>query len=486
MDLKIREIRTKSGKTAVQVFTITHRKRNIIKHFGSASDDTELNILKEKARIWIEEEYSKNSLFQYQNNFSQMYEYLGFTYSYAYEFLEKIYLKFNFHKHVSNLFKDLIITRILEPGSKRDSLQFLRVFLDKDHSENVLYKMITDYDDRNKDNLEKEILDIAKKDFSFDFSFVLYDVTTLYFESFKSDEFKRAGFSKDNKHNQPQVVIGLIVTKEGFPISYQIFKGNTFEGNTFLPSILEFKKKHEINSLTVVADSAMLSKQNLDALLSSGLNYIIASRLANLKESLIDQIDKEIERTDGKSIRIDNLVVGYSSKRYAKDKKEQDKQIEKAKINLNRNTEKITNIKYLKNDKIKQYLNQELIDKNTKLLGLKGYVTNLDQKSNEEIIEYYRNLVKIEHAFRIAKSDLEARPIYHHKESSIKNHILICFLALSISVYIELKTKRSIASVLAEIKSITDAKIFNKATNKIQFERVKDCGQVEELERMLH
>ena len=143
--------------------------------------------------------------------------------------------------------------------------------------------------------MEKEIVKIARKEFGFDFSFVLYDVTTLYFESFKNDEFKRPGFSKDNKHNQPQIVIGLIVTKEGSPISYEIFKGNTFEGNAFLPSILDFKKRHAVSSLTVVADSAMLSKQNLEALVASGLNYIISSRLASLKDSLVEQIDSNLK-----------------------------------------------------------------------------------------------------------------------------------------------------------------------------------------------
>ena len=234
------------------------------------------------------------------------------------------------------------------------------------------------------------------------------------------------GFSKDHKHHQPQIVIGLIVTREGFPISYQIFKGNTFEGNTFLPCLLAFKNKHQIKSLTVVADSAMLSKQNLETLIASGLNYIISSRLANLKESLINQIDLEITRVNGRMIRLDNLIVDYRSQRYLKDRAEMDKQLNRAKLKLNTKTEKITNIKYLKNDKAVQYLNQELIDKNTKLLGLKGYVTNL-KDSNKEIVDYYHNLVKIEHAFRIAKSDLEARPIYHHKEESIKNHIFICF-----------------------------------------------------------
>lgn len=482
MNFKIRTTKTKSGKIAVQVINYAKRKVNILKHIGSATNEEEIKGLRKKAESWISLEINKRGLFGTgKDPYFSNYRYLGFTYFYAYEFLEKIYHKFNFQNHTTILFKDLVIARILEPKSKRDSLEFLQTFLNKVHSENILYKMITKYNKDTKDNLEKEIVKIAKKDFGFDFSFVLYDVTTLYFESFKSDDFKKPGFSKDHKHNQPQIVIGLMVSENGFPLSYEVFKGNTFEGSTFLPCILDFKKRHSIKQLTVVADSAMISKQNLDKLIESGLNYIIASRLANLKGSLIDQIDKEIKRIDGSSVRIDNIVVDYSNKRYKKDKTELDKQIQKAKLNLDSQTEKISNIKYLKNDKVSRYLNQELIDKNTKLLGLKGYVTNL-QKENREIVGYYHNLVKIEHAFRIAKSDLEARPIYHYKEESIKNHMLICFMALAISVYLELKNKKSIHSVVEDLKSVTDAKILNILTNEVIFDRSKDRGKTKSLE----
>jgi transposase len=457
----------------------------VVKHIGSSDSLEEIEKLKDQAKNWVNIELSKHGLFKdTQDSYFNNYKYLGFTYAYAYEFLEKIYNKFNLQNHLNNLFKDLIIARILEPRSKRNSLDFLSNFLDKVHSENVLYKEIVKYDQKIKDVTEKEVVDIAKKEFGFDFSFVLYDVTTLYFESFKEREFQRPGFSKDHKHNQPQIVIGLIVTKEGFPLSYEVFKGNTFEGNTFLPCILDFKKKHSVGQITVVADSAMLSKQNMEKLGESGLHYIISSRLANLKESLIVQIDKDVQRVHGNNIRIDNLIVDYSSKRYTKDKSELEKQINRAKIKMNSETEKITNIKYLKNDRTTRYLNQELIDKHTKLLGLKGYVTNLTKESNEEIITYYHNLVKIEHAFRIAKNDLETRPMYHHKEESIKNHMLICFLALTISIYLEIKNKRSINSIVEDLKSITDGKILNVVTGQILLDRTKNCGKVADLERM--
>lgn len=483
MNFKIREVKLKSGKTAVQVYIIAKRKRTILKHLGSSGNKPEINDLKEQANNWIQEEINKKGLFQdREDSFLKNYEYLGFSYKFAYDFLSRIFDGFNFNKHAKKIFKDLAIARILEPSSKRQSLLFLERFFEIKHNLNNLYEYLSVYDSELKAKLEKETIEIAKREFGFDFSFVLYDVTTLYFESFKNDAFRRPGFSKDHKHNQPQIVIGLIVTKEGFPVGYEVFKGNTFEGNTFLPAVLEFKKKHGIKSLTVVADSAMFSKLNFDDLKKNGVNYIVGARLLNQKKEVLDQIAKEIKKVNGYSVKISELVVEYSEARYAKDKREMEKQIEKAKMHLDFKTGKITNIKYLKNEKTRRYLNQELVDKNMKLLGLKGYVTNL-QLTNDEIINYYHNLFKVEHAFRISKSDLEMRPIYHHKENSIKNHVLICFACLSVSVFLELKNKKSIKHIIELLKNVTDAKIRNLKTGKTFYARSEAN---EEVRNLLH
>lgn len=484
MDFKIRTTKTKTGKTAVQVINYFERRVNVLKHIGSANNETEMEILKREAQNWILNEQNKNSLFKVEfdeaDTFNKTYRYLNVKLSFAYEFLIRIYDRFNFHKHAGGLIKYLAIAQILEPGSKRSSVFFLKEKLDiKLHLTNVYEWMIKD-NSGLKDGLEEEAIEIAKEEFNFDFSFVLYDVATLYFESFKNDEFKRPGFSKDHKHNQPQIVIGLIVTKEGFPVHYEVFKGNTFEGNTFIPIILDFKNKHKVKSLTVVADSAMFSKLNLDNLKDNGINYIIGARLLNQKKEILDQIESSIKKVHGSSVRIGDLIVEYSSLRYAKDKREMEKQIERAKQYENIKTSKITKLKFLKNDKTKYFVDQELIDKNTKLLGLKGYVTNLLLPSSE-VVNYYHNLFKVEHAFRISKSDLEVRPIYHHKENSIKNHILICFMCLAISVYLELKTKFSIKEIVHQIKNVTDAQLESKITGKIISVRSELSTEVKEL-----
>ena len=241
MKFKIRTTKTNSGNTAVQIINYLKRKVIVFKHIGSAHNGIELEILKKEAENWILNYQNENSLFRNEFNgidtFNKTYEYLNVKLNFAYEFLEKIYDKFNFNKHTENLIKHLVIAQILEPGSKRANTIFLEEKLGiKLHLTNI-YEWIVKNDPNLKENIEKETIEIAKKEFGFDFSFVLYDVTTLYFESFKSDDFKKCGFSKDHKHNQPQIVIGLIVTKEGFPVHYEVFKGNTFEGNTFLPIV---------------------------------------------------------------------------------------------------------------------------------------------------------------------------------------------------------------------------------------------------------
>ncbi|MBK9255712.1 MAG: IS1634 family transposase [Saprospiraceae bacterium] len=296
-------------------------------------------------------------------------------------------------------------------------------------------------------------------------------MTTLYFETFAEDELRKNGFSKDNKSQQPQILIALMVTQEGFPIAYEIFSGNTFEGHTIVPVIKDFIKRNNVESFTVVADAAMISSENIAHLIQNNINYIVGARLGNLSVKLLETIDQQIVRQDGKSIRIKTelgcLIFSYSSVRYRKDLYEMNKQIEKAKqvIEL---PSKRRKQKFTKTNDQKMELNEDLIEKTKKLLGIKGYYTNLEETKvgNETIIERYHELYRIEQAFRVTKSDLQTRPIFHFKEQPIKLHILICFMALVISKHIELKTGVSIRKFLDESKRIVDGQILNHITNK--------------------
>lgn len=485
MNYKIRMCKTKKGMREVQIIYFHKRKTIVAKHLGTAKEVDDVEHLREDGQRWIENEMNNYGLFSQnkdEDNLSK-YEYLGFKYFYAYEFLSKIFEKFNFHKYLSKHFKDLIIARILEPSSKKASVEFLSEFLNIDHSLEYIYQKLSVYKDSIKNQLEKEIIQIAKQEFKFNFNFVLYDVTTLYFEAFEEDEFRKNGFSKEHKNGQPQVVVGLIVTPDGFPLSYEVFKGNTFEGNTFLPILKAFKELHQVDNFTIVADSAMFAKINFDTLKENNLNYIVGSKLSNLKKDIFKEIISKMKQEDGFSVRVKDLIVDYSLKRHYKDEKDLKKQVEKANKYVNSETLQNPRIKYLKTENLKNSLNQDLIDKNTKLFGLKGYTSNLTLP-NQEIIKYYHNLYKVEHAWRIAKSDLEARPIYHFKENSIRNHILICYLSLTISVYLELKNHLSIDQIVHSLKSITSAKLQNTENGNVIYKRVPIGKSIKEMERV--
>jgi transposase len=358
--------------------------------------------------------------------------------------------------------------RIIEPASKLRSIDLLEQYFGIKHRRQSYYECAPEWL-KLKDIVEENVIAFAKKEYSFDFKILFYDVTTLYFETFESDELRKNGFSKDNKFQQPQIVVALMVSKEGFPVAYEIFSGDTFEGHTFIPVIKSFIAKHDVKTLTVVADAAMISDDNVKELNKDNLNYIVGARLGNINKELFTKIDSQLTRKDGCTIRLTtdkgSLICSYSEKRYKKDKYEMEKQIEKAKAVIH-SPSKLKKVKFVKNENEQYKVNEDLIEKTKKLLGIKGYYTNLSeqQASNSIIIERYHELYKIEQAFRVAKSDLKTRPMFHFKEEPIKLHMLICFMALVVSKHIELKTMSSIKNFINEGKKITDAKMINNAT----------------------
>jgi len=496
MKYHIRKVKTGSDRIAVQVIKYENRKRVVIKHMGSALNKEEIIILCDNAAKWIAEQTKQIPLFPQEERFISLEqcEYLGFQYTFLYETLHKLQARLGYTCFGNKLLNDLVTIRIIEPASKLRSLELLEIYFNIKHRRQTLYDMLPALL-KLKNKIEELTINFAVKEFDFDFAIVFYDVTTLYFETFKADDFRKTGFSKDNKSNQPQIVVGLVVNKEGFPVAYDLFPGNTFEGHTLIPIIKDFKKKHNIKNLTVVADAAMISADNIDNLKAAKIDYIVGARLGNLQIDLLRSIGKQLPRVDLAKIRLSTnngyLICDFSKKRFAKDKFEMDKQIAKAKEIL-QHTGKTKKVKFIKTTEAKNQLNTELINKTNILLGIKGYYTNLDEKtiSNELVIERYHQLYKIEQAFRISKHDLKTRPIFHFKENPIRLHILICFMALAVSKYVEIKTNLSIQAFLSECKKITDAKILNKINSKIIIKRVPLSKEVstilERLKLMSH
>lgn len=471
---RIRVVKTASNASAVQVIRYENRKRIIFKHVGSAHNAEDLKTLKEIAKKVVKEASRQIALFESEKSINFIYleksEFLGVQYTFLYEALLSICSQIGFDDVCSKMLLDLVVIRIVEPASKLRSFKLLETYFGIKHRRQNYYESAPKWI-ALKSDIEALVTAFAQKEYAFDYDFLFYDVTTLYFETFEEDGLRKQGFSKDNKSQQPQILVGLMVTKQGFPISYEVFTGNTFEGHTILPVVGSFIKKHQVNRLTIVADAAMISSENIKALKQSAIHYIVGARLGNLSANYIDEIDKRLCRQDGQVIRLqtDNgyLICSFSNLRYRKDKYEMQKQIDKARQAIAQPA-KNKKLKFTKTKNQNLELNKSLIEKTEKLLGIKGYYTDLKESevSNQIIIDRYHELYKIEQAFRISKHDLKTRPIYHYKEDPIQLHMLICFMALTGSKHIELRTGRSIKYFLTKCKDIQDARMLNKLTNE--------------------
>jgi transposase len=472
--LHIRVVKTKGNSRSVQVYRYQNSKRVIIKHIGSGTTNEEIIALEEMARVFIADFTKQLYLFEEAKPKDEAVlisqcEYIGIYYTYLYDILRAIQQQIGFTL-LDDLLSDLVIIRIVEPSSKLRSIELIDAYFGIKHRRQRFYESADKWLDL-KEKIEKQTLDFARKRYGFDFSLLFYDVTTLYFETFTEDELRKNGFSKDNKSQQPQIVVALMVTPEGFPVSYEVFSGNTFEGHTLIPVTKSFIKKHKVQNFTIVADAAMISTKNVEALKSEKINYIVGARLGNVSAELLAEIDAKLPRTDQSVIRLktDNgyLICSFSKKRYNKDKFEMNKQIDRANLMLAQPS-KVKKIKYLKSDDSNLMLNEKLIEKTTKLLGVKGYYTDIEENvaNNATIINRYHDLYKIEQAFRVSKNDLQMRPIFHFKEEPIQLHVLICFMALAVSKHIEISAMLSIRAFLDRCKKITDARLINKINKK--------------------
>jgi transposase len=254
---------------------------------------------------------------------------------------------------------------------------------------------------------------------------------------------------------EPQIILGLLVDRNGFPLGLHSFEGNKAETKTILPVIEAFQAQHGLTKVTVVADAAMLSTSNLEALIEAGYTYIVGSRLHKVPYEIaeyqkIGELSDEqiiVERHEGYRV-----IYQYRAKRAVIDLRNINKQVAKAKKVLNGQIP-VSRTKFLSIHAKSKQLNQKLIDKARALAGIKGYVTNLDIR-DVEVIAYYHQLFQIEASFRMAKSDLRARPIFHHNRDNIEAHLTIVFAALAISRRIEYQTKISIKQFIKLIRPL--------------------------------
>lgn len=266
--------------------------------------------------------------------------------------------------------------------------------------------------------------------------------------------YRKSGLSKERRL-EPQIIIGLLVSQDGFPLGLQSFEGNTAETNTILPVIEAFGVQHRLDTITVVADAAMLSLKNLEALSQAGYHYIVGSRLSKVPYDIAQYqktqplIDNQIVVTQKDSYKI---IYQYRAKRAALDIKNIEGSIAKAQRIVNGQAPVKRN-RFLSLKTREKKLNQALIDKAYALAGIKGYVTDLDFYP-EKIISAYHQLFEVEASFRMAKSDLKARPIFHRKRDAIEAHLTIVLASLAVSRRIERLTGISIKRFVKSFRPI--------------------------------
>lgn len=492
-DLIVRQTKTGSGAIAIQVVRNQGEQRVVVKHIGSAHTADELSMLRAKAEAWAEEHRMQPNLFAQAEpeeppptlDLSHA-KLVGVTHRFARDVLLSCASRCGLDG-LPELYRDLALMRIIEPASKLRTIELLQQYFNVRYAQRTVYRALLKLLELQS-TIETAAIQTARQELNETFNLVLYDVTSLYFESFKEYDLQRPGFSKDNKPQQPQIVIGLITTRSGFPVMHEVFEGNTFEGHTMLDIVRRFQQRVGQAKPVIVADAAMLSKDNMLKLGMQGYRYIVGARLANASSHFIERIHAALPRLDKASLRFGQMyddkaittICEYSEARYRKDRRDLERQVGRALQLLDRN-EPGRRAKFIKksDQKGKPFMfDAALKTKTEKLLGIKGYVTNIPEQelSNAEVIDYYHDLWHVEQAFRMTKSDLRTRPIFHHTQQAIRAHVLICFMALMMGKLLEIKTGLSLRRIRDTIWKVHEAHLRDEQTGQVHIFRMEPGG----------
>lgn len=474
----VRKKLNKSGVVSVQIIEKRSGKSSLIKTVGSSSDPDQVTVLLEKGKRLIQEikgqsrlDFDKEQEHQLVDLFFNGIRELNLAGPEL--LLGKIFDEVGFNVISDELFRHLVLTRLCYPASKLKTTDYLFKYQGLSIDVESIYRYLDKLNNKQKQTVQQISYQHTLKILNNEISIVFYDVTTLYFEIEQEDELRKTGFSKEGKHQQPQIVLGLLVSTNGYPLAYEIFEGNKFEGHTMLPVIERFKSRYQLKELVIIADAGLMSNDNMAELQSKNYQYIIGARIKNETRPIQKQILAAVLK-NGDSIAIQRdeitrIIISYSEARATKDAANRKRGLERLEKNLA--SGKLTK-QHINNRGYNKYLKLEgdvtiSIDKekyasDAKWDGLKGYTTNTSL-TKEQIIDNYNHLWHIEKAFRISKTDLKIRPIYHRLKHRIEAHICIAFCAYKI--YKELERQLKIKnSELSPEKTIEIAKTIYRIT----------------------
>ena len=460
----IRKNKNRSGSYSIQIVSKDRGQYRVLKTLGSGRSEQEIEFLYQRARQELEKIEGSISLFVNQDD-AKIESFIGELSNDQVQVIGpelifgKIYDAIGFNQIDNDLFRHLVITRLFHPGSKLKAIDYLHRFLNVDLQVDEIYRFLDRLRGQLKDQVEQIAFEHTKGVLGGEISIVFYDLTTLHFEASDEDDLRRTGFSKVGKHKNPQIYLGLLVGLHGFAIGYDIFEGNIYEGHTLLPTIQKFEERYNLDKPVIIADAGLLNNDNIRMLEANEYQYILGARIKNESNRIKDRILEE-EWQDGDSISIrkgkgQRIVVAYSDRRAAKDRHNRERGLNRLEKSLKRGRLTKANInnrgynKYLKLiGDVQVEIDYDKYNADQRWDGLKGYITNTSLRANQ-IIDNYNNLWLIEKAFRISKTDLKIRPIYHRLRHRIEGHICISFTAYSIYKELErvLKAEDSYLSV---------------------------------------
>lgn len=468
-------------------------KQTVVRHIGSASDETEIAKLVElgefiKAEIEATKQpnfFSSEALAEIATESKNLVQTTEQDYKIddirrlaqesrailgIHEVYGKLYDNLGFNKilynparqlHAQSIIRNIVLARIANPQSKRESVNFLASDYGIELKLDSVYGSMDKIDDNAIDKIQTYATCAAQTLFPEKIDVLFYDATTLYFESFTEDELRAKGFSKEHKFNETQILLSIFVTKKGIPVGYEVFPGSTYEGHTLLRSLDGLKKRFSIDNIIFVADSGMLNAENLGLLEEAGYKYIVGARIKNIGKAVTNAIlDEEgyvnfghnVEAYRGKIISVPqkaehdsdddskisrNLVVTYSDKRARKDANDRAVALQKLtkKLNKSRSIKPMVGASGWK--KYLQIEGDSTVSIDLAKLeaarvwdGLHGVITNIENPNISEIMDHYRGLWQVEETFRVSKHDIKIRPIYHWNPDRIRAHMAICFMAL--------------------------------------------------------
>lgn len=480
----IRELRHKNGRIYIQVVDKSSGRYKVLKSFGSSLTSEGVLELKKLASIWINEHQCVREI-DFTHEIEQIEQMLSGITQLKLAGIElvlgRIFDEIGFNKINDELFRSLVLYRLVYPKSKLKTTEYLYRYEQKEWSEDAIYRYMDKLHSTQKELVQQISYAHSLKVLGGQINVVFYDVTTLYFEIDQEDELRKTGFSKEGKHQNPQIILGLLVSKNGYPLAYDIYQGNKFEGHTLLPIINSFKSKYKIEKLTIIADSGLLSQSNIDELQTKNYEFILGARIKNQKYTVQQKIlNLQLKNGESQLIQTNDLklIVSYSDDRAKKDRYNREKGLRKLEKQVR--TGKLTKSsinnrgynKYLKLEgELNVKIDLEKFNQDAQWDGLKGYITN-SSLTKGEILENYHHLWKIEKAFRIAKTDLKIRPIYHRLQRRIEAHICLTFAAYKVYKELErqLKEKQvpySATKVIEIAQSIFEIEIKTTKSKEI-------------------